>query len=165
MPLFDISWMRTGKCDSPMASHILLVEDTPSDEWLIDRAIKTAAPHVSLTHVRNGNDAIACLARLRPFEDPAKYPRPVLVLLDLKLPGRSGLEVLTWLRSAPPPLGATPVLVLSSSEEPDDVSQAYAFGANGYLVKPATAGALKKLVERVIGFWIDANLAPLSRAS
>lgn len=117
-----------------MATPILLVEDSEDDLFLFRRLLAKAAIATPVSVAMNGQAAIDQLTEM-----VAAKSVPRLVFLDLKLPLRSGFEVLQWLRSQET-LNATAAIVLSSSAEARDVKRAYELGANGYLVKypPAT---------------------------
>lgn len=140
--------------------NILLVEDEPNDVFLIERAFKKCdSPHC-LRAVHDGEQAVAYLGGTREFADRQKFPIPSLVLLDLKLPRRSGLEVLAWLRSRHDSLKRLPVVVLTSSKQSSDVNRAYELGANSYLVKPVAFDGLLDLVKALNGYWIQFNEKP-----
>jgi CheY-like chemotaxis protein len=110
--------------------------------------------------VRDGQEAIEYLSGDGKFSDRTLYPLPHLFILDLKMPRKTGLDVLGWLHEQPE-LRCLPVLVLSSSAQRTDIERAYELGANGFVVKPPN---LEKRVElaKVIGaFWLDFNQGPL----
>ena len=86
------------------APLILLVEDDPADVRLIQRAFRKLQTNVTMTRLTNGDDAVAYLSGDGPFENRAAYPMPTVVLLDIKLPRRSGFEVLDWVRKQKSPL-------------------------------------------------------------
>ena len=135
---------------------ILLVEDEPDDAHLLIRAFRKAGAANPIRHVADGDAAIAYFAGEAPFGNRQEYPLPIVVLLDLKLPRRSGFEVLAWLRDQPV-LRRLPVVVLTSSGQLDDVNRAYDLGANSYLVKPVTTVALHDMVRAVHAYWIGLN--------
>ncbi len=138
---------------------ILLVEDNPDDVLLIRRAFQKAGignPVVALDH---GDDAVAYLDGTGTYSDRHRYPLPALMLLDLKLPRRSGLEVLAWVRRHEG-LKRLPVVVLTSSRDEGDINQAYDLGANSYLVKPVAFDDLLRLVRSVEGYWLMLNERP-----
>jgi two-component system response regulator len=87
-------------------------------------------------------------------------PLPALVLLDLKLPLVSGLEVLKWIR-AHPLLHSLIVVVFTSSTEPSDIAQAYQTGANSYLVKPSSLNTLTELANGLRSYWLRLNVPPV----
>jgi CheY-like chemotaxis protein len=138
---------------------ILLVEDDANDVVLIQRAFQRARI-VNPVHVaEDGEAAIAYLSGQEPFADRDRHPLPVLMLLDLKLPRKSGLEVLAWVRQQPG-LKRLPVLVLTSSAQGPDINQAYDTGANSYLVKPIRADDLVALARGVHLYWTGLNARP-----
>lgn len=136
---------------------ILLVEDNPDDVLLARRAVKKAALPISVQVADDGDEAVAYLDGSGRFGQRDRHPLPDLVLLDLKLPRRSGLEVLRWVRSQPE-LDTTPVVVLTSSSEDEDVQQAYALGANSYLQKPVAFNGLVQLLGVLDLYWFRNNL-------
>src|SRR5689334_12184180 len=145
-----------------MATHgatLLIVEDRPADVLLIRRAFMKAQIANPLQVVGDGVDAVAYLSGSGAFGDRQKHPLPALLLLDLKLPRKSGLEVLSWLRTQPD-LRRLPVVVLTSSKETSDVNRAYELGANSYLVKPVTFESLLEMIKTLRLYWIEMNELP-----
>lgn len=116
---------------------ILLVEDNEDDVFLTEKAFAKAGCDNAVHVVTDGEQAVQYLSGEGRFADRKKHPFPSLVLLDLKLPYRSGLEILSWMRSEGM-LARTTVAVLTSSNEPNDLKSAYELGTNTYLVKPPT---------------------------
>jgi CheY-like chemotaxis protein len=141
-----------------LGPQVLLVEDNRDDALLIRRAFRKArlAPPA---HVEDGEAAVAYLVHAGADGDGAPGALPALVLLDLKLPRKSGLDVLAWLR-AQDTLRRLPVVVLTSSREAPDVRRAYDLGANSYLVKPVGFEALLQLVETLGLYWLTLNEPP-----
>jgi len=109
--------------------------------------------------VSNGDEAVGYLSGESPYADRGRFPFPVLVLLDLKLPRRSGLEVLAWIRGQPG-LKRLPAVVLTSSKESVDINRAYDLGANSYLVKPVGFDSLLDLVKSLEVYWMMLNQNP-----
>jgi CheY-like chemotaxis protein len=143
-----------------VARHtLLLVEDKSNDVLLIRRALGKAGIANPLQVVGDGDQAVAYLAGDGPFADRERFPLPGVVLLDLKLPRRSGLEVLEWLRGQPG-LKRLPVVVLTSSAESRDINRAYDLGANSYLVKPVEFGPLLEMVKALGPYWLALNQKP-----
>jgi CheY-like chemotaxis protein len=138
---------------------ILLVEDDPNDVLLVQRACRKAKVEHPLQVVGDGEAAVAYLAGQNAFTDRERYPLPGLILLDLKLPRKSGLEVLAWLREQPK-LRRLPVVVLTSSNETSDINQAYDLGANSYLVKPVAFDNLEDLLRMISRYWMVLNQQP-----
>lgn len=141
---------------------ILLVEDTLDDVLLMRRAFRKAGLAVALAVAEDGDLAIEYLQGRGRYVDRVRHPWPALVLLDLKLPRTGGIEVLTWIRGEAA-RASLPVVVFSSSRQPEDIERAYAAGANSYLQKPLKFDALLDLVGHLYGYWLKCNVptAPL----
>ena len=137
---------------------ILLVEDNPDDVFLIERAFRRASL-VGPIHVADGEAAVEYLSGSGPYADRTRHPLPSLMVLDLKLPRKSGLEVLAWLRQQPI-LARLPVVVLTSSAENADINRAYDLGVNSYLVKPVSPDALQEMVRTLGLYWAGLNHTP-----
>jgi CheY-like chemotaxis protein len=138
---------------------ILLVEDSEDDVFFMKRALKAAGVENPLHVARDGQEAIDYLSGAGDFSDRSIHPLPSLILLDLKLPYQSGLEVLKWMREQPQndwPF----VIVLTSSREPNDLKMAYQFGAKSYLVKPSSADTLSEMVQAFKHYWLNFNQFP-----
>jgi CheY-like chemotaxis protein len=139
---------------------ILLAEDEANDVFLMQRAFHKAGMSAPLRVVTDGVEAISYLGGTGKFNDRIAHPIPSLMFLDLKLPRRTGFEVLTWLRGQPAPLRRLPVVVLTSSKESVDVDRAYDLGANSYLVKPVTFESLLQLVKAFEIYWLELSQKP-----
>ena len=139
---------------------ILLVEDDPNDIILIRRAFEKANITNPLQVVEDGEEAISYLTGKDRYGDRVKYPLPMLLLLDLKLPRKSGHEVLEWLRQQPM-LKRLPVVVLTSSQQSTDINMAYDLGANSYMVKPVTFDTLVEMVKTLNFYWVILNKNPI----
>jgi len=133
-------------------SLVLYVEDEPDDVFFLNYAWEEAGLDVPLVTVKDGDEAIDYLAGRGPFADREKHPLPCLVLLDLKLPVRSGFDVLQWIRRQPQ-LEGLEVVVLSGSEHQYDVSMAQSLGVTEYIVKPATPALLKEILLQRKALW------------
>lgn len=140
------------------APHVLLVDDSVDDRFLTERAIRRAPMPVTLGIVRDGDEAVAYLAGCGEFVDRARHPLPDLVLLDWKLPKRTGREVLEWLR-ARPRFATLPVVVLTTSAEEVDVREAYEARANSYLPKRGNSGEFAELIACTLAYWLRFNVA------
>lgn len=138
---------------------VLLVEDNSTDVILIRRAFDKARLVNPIRVLDDGDAAVAYLSGEGPYANRATYPLPILLLLDLKLPRRSGLEVLEWLR-AQPTLRRLPVVMLTSSREDRDVNKAYDHGVNSYLVKPVEFDDLIEMLKTVNLYWLLLNERP-----
>ena len=138
---------------------ILHVEDDPNDVLLVDLAFRKAGPAISLTVVHDGDQAIDYLSGRGIYRDRLVYPLPAILLLDIKLPRRSGLEVLAWIRSRED-LRRLPVVMLTSSNQPSDVNRAYDLGVNSYLVKPSALEQLVAMLRQFSSYWLETNARP-----
>ena len=138
---------------------ILLVEDSLKDVLLIQRAIRKAGIGNPLQVVNDGDAAVSYLAGEGLYGDRTRFPLPVLMLLDLKLPRRSGAEVLAWLRQQPG-LKRIPVVVLTASRESVDVDHIYDLGVNAYVVKPVAFSDLVEIIKTLNLQWIVFNEKP-----
>jgi CheY-like chemotaxis protein len=143
----------------PSDFTILLVEDSPDDVLLIQRAFRKANLLNPVAVVSDGEKAIEYLSGTGAYSDRAKFQLPVLILLDLKLPRKSGHEVLGWVKQHPS-LRRLPVVVLTSSTETVDVNKAYDLGANSYLVKPVGFDDLFAMVKTLQPYWLIMNEKP-----
>jgi CheY-like chemotaxis protein len=136
---------------------ILLIEDNGDDVALIRRAFKKCNIINPLQVLSDGDRVVDYLAGHGAYADRDRYPLPVLIVLDLKLPKKSGLEVLEWVRGASL-IKRIPVVILTSSRESRDLNTAYDPGVNSYLVKPVNFDDLQKVVARLHVYWILTNV-------
>jgi CheY-like chemotaxis protein len=138
---------------------ILLAEDLGKDIIIITRAFQQVyVPH-RLIVVHNGQEVTRYLVGHGKYADRQRFPFPSLLLLDLKLPGIDGFEVLAWLREVPA-LNHLPVIVLTASDHIHDVNKAYALGANSFLVKPSDFENTLQLAQTLTRHWlVDSRVA------
>ncbi len=131
--------------------EILLVEDNPSDVELVREAIRgwTRPNHIEVVE-----DGIKALQYLRYQEPYASHAHPQLILLDLNLPRKDGIEVLREAKSDPK-LSAIPVIVLTTSDRENDVVSAYSLHANCYLTKPLEIDEFMCKVKAIESFWLN----------
>src|SRR5437763_811957 len=130
-----------------MMNHtILLVEDEASDAALVVRAFDKAGMNSKMIRLSNGDEAIRYLRGDPPYHERAAFPLPSVILLDIKLPRRSGFEVIQWVRGQLAPLNRIMIVMLTSSRLRGDVNRAYELGANSYLTKPDSSRQLVELV-------------------
>jgi DNA-binding response OmpR family regulator len=137
---------------------ILLVEDDENDTFFFQRALNKAGLTNPLQVARDGQEAIDYLRGGGKFAERAKFPLPGLILLDLKLPFVMGLDVLKWIRQQSDL--SLIVVILSSSQQDEDIAAAYRLGANAYLVKPADVSKLEGMVRGINDFWLTQNTPP-----
>ena len=136
---------------------ILIVEDNPDDVFFMKRACKSAGIENPLQVVVDGQEAIDYLAGTGRFSDREKFPQPCLTLLDLKLPKKTGHEVLAWVRGRPELINLV-VVALTTSRETKDIMEAYRLGVNAYLVKPTGLSHLAEMMAAFRNFWIGQNI-------
>ena len=143
-------------CTMKMAGMIFLVEDNEDDVFLMQRALKAAEISNPLCVVEDGQSAIDYLSGSGEYANRSRFPIPGIVFLDLKLPILRGHDVLAWIRKQPE-LENLVVIVLTSSNEPQDLKEAYRLGANSYIVKPPTADQLIELTKAFSWYWLKFN--------
>jgi len=140
----------------PQRFNVLLVEDNAADARLFEMALREVAPRVSLFWVATGAEAIEALRREDRFKDILGID---IVIVDLNMPGTNGFETLDTIKKDPVRM-VTPVLVMSSSADPDDIRRSYAMGANTYFMKPITLEGVHHLAFTIARYWLE--LAALS---
>ena len=140
---------------------ILLVEDRDDDILLIRKAFEKGGLLNPLQVVRTGEDALAYLSAAGKYSDSEEYPLPTLILLDLKLPGMDGFDVLQWIRSQPG-INVIPVVVLTSSTLIHDANRAYQLGANSFLVKELEFANFVEVTKVLQRYWLQTAKTPES---
>ena len=150
--------------ESRYHATVLLAEDDPDDVLLTQIAFEKARLANPLMVVRDGEEAISYLKGEGVFKDRDKYPLPILLLLDLKMPKLNGFQVLQWIRTQPQ-LSRLSVAVMTSSDPAPDVNRAYELGASSYLIKPPDAEALLALVQRLHAYWLILDEQSVSMAA
>lgn len=130
---------------------VLLVEDEGNDVFLMQRSVRKLNSPVLLQVARDGVEAIEYLSGEHKFADRDLYPLPELILLDIKMPRKSGFEVLVWLKQDIT-LSHIPIIMLTSSKVEADMNRAHELGANAYLIKPLELEELKALFTRTEEF-------------
>ena len=139
---------------------ILLVEDNPDHAELILKEFSVNGGLVNrIFLVKDGKEALDYLLREGNYADPEKSPRPGLILLDLKLPKVSGLEVLAGIKSDAD-LKMIPVVVITTSPEEEDIVKSYGNGVNSYIVKPVKFDNFVKVVREIKLYWTLTNKLP-----
>ncbi len=139
---------------------ILLAEDDPNDVLLLQLAFKHAGVRNPLLNVGDGQEAIDYLSGSGEFSDRKRFPIPHLLILDLKMPRKTGIEVLAWLANSDV-LRCLPTIMLTSSAYPGDIEKAYRLGVNGFVVKPLDPTQRAELARLIGSFWLNVNEAPL----
>lgn len=132
--------------------RIMAIEDNPADQLLLQEVAADTDPALLLTFAATGVQALALLQRLR-IQNPADLPH--LILLDLGLPGMTGFEVLGALKGTPG-LCTIPVVMLSVSDVPENVTRAYQEQASGFITKPTDYGTFQAAFAASMRFWTQA---------
>lgn len=138
---------------------ILLIEDNADHAELVRRGLADHTTGARLVHLPDGEQGLAYLKRRGKYKDPARSPRPALILLDLRLPKIDGLQVLEEIKQDDE-LRRIPVVILTTSEDDDDLGRAYDLHANSYLVKPVDFDAFGKLLRELGLYWMVENRPP-----
>ncbi len=133
---------------------VLHVEDNGDHADLVRRCLSRHRPESRIVRVEDGEAALEYLAK---NDDDA--PRPLLILLDLRLPKIDGIDVLRSVKGNPA-LAAIPVVILTTSDSESDVSRAYEHHVNSYLVKPDDFGLLDSMLKDLGDYWLDWNVQP-----
>ena len=136
---------------------ILLVEDNPGDVLLTLEALAEGKIRTSLSVVSDGEEALAFLRRDEKY---GGLPRPDLILLDLNLPKRDGREVLKEIKGDTA-LKRIPVVILTTSGNPEDIQRTYELHANCYITKPVDLGQFLNVVKAIESFWLTTVKLPL----
>ncbi len=138
---------------------ILLVDDSRMDIELTLDAFREAHLSNRIEVAMGGQLALDYLFGADAYADRTRYPLPDLVLLDLKMPGIDGFEVLRRLK-AHVPLRRVPVVILTSSQEEGDRAISYDNGANSYLVKPVSFQGFVEIIRKIEDYWLTLNVGP-----
>lgn len=138
---------------------VLLVEDNPDDTELTIHALMDGNKSIGLIHLKNGVEALDFIFGRKPFRNLEIRKRLKLVLLDLKLPKIDGLEVLRKIREDESNK-KLPVVILTSSREQKDITEAYNLGVNSYVVKPVGFDDYMKTISSLAFYWSTLNEIP-----
>jgi CheY-like chemotaxis protein len=141
---------------NPIRPTLLVVEDNDDDVFLLRRALRGIPNQFDVQIAADGQQAVDYLAGAGDFADRAKFPRPALMLLDLKLPFLHGFQVLEWVR-AQPAWKELPVVILTSSAEERDQEQAAQFGVRAYHVKPPQPALLDDIAHAIADVAMSAR--------
>jgi len=138
---------------------ILLVEDEPAHAEIVRRNFEGFRIANRLVHVSDGEEALDYLYNRNEYANTGQFPRPSLILLDLRLPKLDGLEVLEIVKGDPE-LSSIPVIILTTSAAESDMVRAYKCHANSYLVKPVDFAKFQTLMEALGYYWLAWNEKP-----
>jgi CheY-like chemotaxis protein len=131
---------------------VLVAEDNPDDALLLRRALEKAGIRSRIKIVGDGEELLLYLQGRGAYANRENSPMPSLLILDLKMPRKGGLEVLEWM-SENRDLAVVPTIVLSASNLEDDVRSAYHLGANTFFLKPSTFDELVETMKMVEIYW------------
>ena len=145
-------------CESSQV-EILLVEDNPADAELALHALRKSNVANNILHVHDGAEALDFMFSRGEYANRQTDARPALILLDLKLPKVDGLQVLQELKSNPK-TRATPVILLTSSQEEHDMITGYQRGVNSYIQKPVNFAEFQEVVHKLGFYWLVVNRKP-----
>lgn len=140
-------------------ASILLVEDNIMDVELILDAFREARLDNKIMVARSGEEALNYVFGKEKFSDRRLFPLPDLILLDLKMPGIDGHEVLQQVKAAEK-LKRLPVIILTSSNDEGDRALSYDNGANSYLVKPVSFDRFLHVIKQLSDYWLSLNVEP-----
>ncbi len=138
-------------------AELLLVDDNPMDVILTLDAFNEAKLKNHINVARNGQEALDYLFGRDKFADREIFPVPSLILLDLKMPGIDGFEVLRQIKNAEL-LKRIPVIILTSSKDEGDRALSYDIGANSYLLKPVSFDGFIDVVKKIDDYWFSLNI-------
>ena len=141
--------------------NILAVDDDENDRMFIEAAFLAIGVSTVQT-VENGDTAIAYLAGTGRYSDRTTYPYPDFVITDLKMPQGDGFAVLEYLKRTPES-AIIPTVVLTGSQDNDDIKKAYWLGACAYHVKPSSPDGLRNLIKALHAYWLMCELPELDR--
>jgi CheY-like chemotaxis protein len=131
---------------------VLLVEDDLNDIFLVKRSFKLARIDNPLQVVTDGQEAMDYLRGAGRYADRETHPLPKLIVMDIRMPRKSGFEVLEWVKRDRL-LHRIPVVIVTSSENPADINRAYELGANAYMVKPMDYREVEQLFHSITRYW------------
>ena len=133
---------------------VLVADDDEDDRGYIRKAWEKSRAVNELRFVRDGEELTEYLNHSGRYSDPASAPRPAVILLDLNMPKKDGRESLREIR-ADPELRRIPIIVLTTSKADEDICRSYDLGANSYITKPVTFGALVDVLQVLGRYWIE----------
>jgi CheY-like chemotaxis protein len=152
----DLRWKRSGDGASFYEMNrnltILIAEDDPNDVILLERALRRNGINNPIQVSRDGEAALSYLQGLGEYANREKHPVPSVLFLDIKMPKKSGLEVLKWLHEHQE-CKVVPKIVLTSSRQESDVEEAYGLGAHSYIVKPVSFENLVQMIKTAFDYW------------
>ncbi len=141
------------------AITILLADDDEEDRMLTEEALEENNISDNLHFVEDGEEAMDYLQRRGKYADTKKYPLPELILLDLNMPKKDGREVLAEIKNDPK-LKGIPVVVLTTSNAPEDIEKMYGLGVNSFITKPVSYAGMALAMKSLKQYWLDVVSLP-----
>jgi CheY-like chemotaxis protein len=136
---------------------LLVVDDDNDQRMFIEMAFKALGTTYRIQGLESGNEALAYLKGEGKYRDRTRFEFPICIITDLKMANGDGFEILDFLKKNPA-LSVIPVVMLSSSEDSDDIRQAYLLGASSYFVKPPGLPALGVLIRKIHEYWLECEV-------
>ena len=141
------------------APTILIIDDDPADQFLVQEAMKTSSVNYNLRLVSDGDEAIEYLYHRGRYRDQVVAPRPDLILLDLNMPRFDGRQVAKTIKGDPT-LRSIPIVVLTTSSQAEDVDDLYQLGVNSYLQKPVNFDDFTAALRDLSAYWLERAALP-----
>ncbi|HYM12598.1 MAG TPA: response regulator [Bryobacterales bacterium] len=148
---------------TPQTPTILVIDDDPADQFLVQEAMKVANLNYNLRLVSDGDEALDYLFGRGRYGDRFRAPRPDLILLDLNMPRLSGRQVARAIKGTPQ-LRKIPIVILTTSGQEEDVEELYGIGVNSYMQKPANFDEFTAALRDLSNYWLERAALPAGRA-
>ena len=142
-----------------MVTTLLLADDDPDDRLLVKDALEETRSTAHLRSVEDGVELMDYLRHRGRYADPSEAPPPSLILLDLKMPRKSGHQALKEIKEDPD-LRQIPVVILTTSRQEQDVSRSYRLGVNSFITKPSSFGGLVETMRVLERYWFEIVTLP-----
>lgn len=146
--------------DDDRAIIILIAEDDPDHQLLVRAALRQARLANEVEFVNDGQEALDYLRKEGEYADNSQPP-PDLILLDLNMPRKSGIDVLSEIK-VNPRFRSIPVVILTTSDAPDDIATTYDLGANSFITKPISFERLVEVTNKLTDYWFKIVRLPPS---
>lgn len=140
---------------------LLVAEDSDEDFVVLQRFMKRLEIQTPVYRCVDGDEVLDFLYQEGDYRDTVMAPRPSAILLDLNLPGLDGRELLEQLKQDES-FKAIPIIIFTTSSNPEDIEWCYQRGANGYLIKPVNSLELQKTIRGFVEYWLEINVPPLA---
>ncbi|MBN1593641.1 MAG: response regulator [Candidatus Coatesbacteria bacterium] len=158
--IIDLS--SEGNGNSGLIDIILMVEDEPDHAELVVDALRTVGNIKKIVLIENGETALDYIFRKGKYEDKSLSPRPGLILLDINLPGKNGLDVLKIIRREKR-FSTIPIVILTTSPSIDTVKETADLGANDYVIKPSGCGEFLTRITGLGRYWSTVSALPIQK--